>query len=101
MSIQKSPTLPVAHVVLQILIILNWLMAVGILAMLIVSIVNEKWFASALNLPEPTGADWVLFGFRTIMVLGLAAIPVHYVVLKRLLAIIQTVRAGDPFVASN
>jgi hypothetical protein len=34
-------------------------------------------------------------------VFGLAAIPVNYVVLKRLLAIVETVRAGDPFVAAN
>jgi len=33
--------------------------------------------------------------------LGLASIPLSYVVLKRLLAIVETVRAGDPFVAAN
>ncbi len=38
---------------------------------------------------------------RAIAVLGLAAIPLNYVVLKRLLAIVETVRAGDPFVAAN
>jgi len=36
-----------------------------------------------------------------VAVLGLAAIPLHYAVLKRLLAIVETVRAGDPFVAAN
>ena len=40
-------------------------------------------------------------GLRVIAVLGLAAIPLNYVVLKRLLAIVETVRAGDPFVAAN
>jgi hypothetical protein len=34
-------------------------------------------------------------------VLGLVAIPINYVVLKRLLAIVETVRSGDPFVAAN
>ena len=38
---------------------------------------------------------------RAIAVLGLAAIPFNYAVLKRLLAIVETVRAGDPFVAAN
>jgi len=33
--------------------------------------------------------------------IGLAAIPLNYVVLKRLLTIVETVRAGDPFVAAN
>jgi hypothetical protein len=34
-------------------------------------------------------------------VLGLAAIPLTYVVLKRLLEFVETVRASDPFVAAN
>jgi hypothetical protein len=40
-------------------------------------------------------------GLRVIAVLGLAAIPLNYAALKRLLAIVETVRAGDPFVAAN
>jgi hypothetical protein len=40
-------------------------------------------------------------GLRAVAVLGLIAIPLNYVVLKRLLAIVETVRAGDPFVAAN
>jgi len=38
---------------------------------------------------------------RVIAVLGLAVVPLSYVVLKRLLAIVDSVRAGDPFVAIN
>ena len=40
-------------------------------------------------------------GLRAVAVLGLATIPLNYVVLKRLLAIVETVREGDPFVAAN
>ena len=43
----------------------------------------------------------MLMGLRAIMVLGFAATPLHYAVLKRLLAIVETVRAGDPFVTAN
>jgi hypothetical protein len=86
---------------LQILIVLNWLMAAGILALLIVSVANEPWFMSAFKLTGLPGTDWMLTGLRAIMVLGLAATPLHYAVLKRLLAIVETVRAGDPFVAAN
>ena len=38
---------------------------------------------------------------RAIAALGLVAVPLNYVILKRLLAIVETVRAGDPFVAAN
>ena len=97
----SSAALPIAYLVLRILIVANWLMAAGIIALLIVSIANEPWFMSVLKIsasPEPAR---VLMGFRAIAVLGLAAIPLHYAVLKRLLAIVETVRAGDPFVAAN
>jgi hypothetical protein len=38
---------------------------------------------------------------RAIALVGLATIPLTYAVLKRLVAIIETVRAGDAFVAAN
>jgi hypothetical protein len=103
MSIIKSSStaLPIAYVMLRILIFVNWLMAAGILALLIVSFANEPWFMSAFKFSALNGADRVLMGFRAIAVLGFAATPLHYVVLKRLLAIVETVRAGDPFVAPN
>jgi hypothetical protein len=40
-------------------------------------------------------------GLRAIAVLGLIAIPLNDAVLRRLLTIVETVRSGDPFVASN
>ncbi len=103
MSILKSSStaLPIAYVTLQILIVLNWVMGAGILALLVLSGANKLWFMSAFKFSALTGADRVLMGFRAIAVLGLAAIPLHYAVLKRLLAIVATVRSGDPFVAAN
>ena len=96
----SSAALPIAHVVLRILIVMNWLMAAVILTLL-VALPNEQWIMSAFNLsPSPEAARLVM-GLRAIAVLGLAVIPLNYVVLKRLLAIVETVRAGDPFVAAN
>ena len=40
-------------------------------------------------------------GLRAIAVLGLVTIPLNYALLKRLVAIVETVRAGHPFVAAN
>ena len=56
---------------------------------------------SAFKLSPSPEAERLVMGLRAIAVLGLAAIPLNYVVLKRLLAIVETVRAGDPFVAAN
>ena len=43
----------------------------------------------------------VMWGMRAVAALGVVAIFLNYAVLKRLLAIVETVRAGDPFVAAN
>ena len=96
----SSAALPIAHVLLRILIVLNWLTGAAILALLVV-IPNERWIMSALDLSPSPEATRVVMGLRAIAVLGLAAVPVNYTVLKRLLAIVETVRAGDPFVAAN
>ena len=98
--IPSSAALPIAHVLLRILIVLNWLGGAAILALLVV-IPNKQWIMSAFKLAPSPDADRLVMGLRAIAILGLAAIPLNYAVLKRLLAIIETVRAGDPFVAMN
>src|SRR5215831_15090017 len=98
--VSSSAALPIAYVVLRILIVLNWLMAAAILVLLVV-IPNEQWIMTAFKLSPSPEAERLVMGLRAIAVIGLAAIPLNYVVLKRLLAIVQTVRAGDPFVAAN
>jgi hypothetical protein len=96
----SSAALPIAHVALRILIVLNWLMGAAILALLVVS-PNEQWIMRAFKLSPSPEAERLVMGLRAIAVLGLAAIPLNHAVLKRLLAIVETVRAGDPFVAAN
>ena len=96
----SSAALPIANVVLRILIVLNWLTGAAILALLVV-MPNEQWIMRSFELsPSPEAARLVM-GLRAIAVLGLAAIPLTHALLKRLLAIVETVRDGDPFVAAN
>ena len=100
MPTTSSPALPIAHVVLRILIVANWLMAAAILALLI-ALPNEQWIMSAFDLSPSPDTDRLIMGLRAIAALGLAVIPLHYAVLKRLLAIVETLRGGDPFVGAN
>ena len=95
-----SAALPLAHVVLRILVVLNWVMGAGIFALLFL-VPTEEWILSSLDLVPSPEADRVILGLRSIALLGLGAIPVNYMVLKRLLEIVGTVRVGDPFVAAN
>jgi len=92
--------LPIARIVLRLLIVLNWLGGAAILALLAV-MPNQQWIMSAFHLSPSPDADRLVMGLRAVAALGLATIPLNYVVLKRLLAIVETVRGGDPFVAAN
>ena len=102
MSQPISPTaaLPITYVFLRLLIVVNWLGGIAILALLLVT-PNEQWIMSAFKLSPSPDAERLIMGLRAVAVLGLVAIPINYVVLKRLLAIVNTVRSGDPFVAAN
>ena len=100
MNNKLSAALPIAHIVLRILIVLNWLGGAAILALLVV-MPNEQWIMAAFKIPPSPDADRLVMGLRAVAALGLATIPLNYVVLKRLLAIVETVREGDPFVATN
>lgn len=100
-SRSNSPAaLPIAHGVLRVLVVLNWLMAIAILILLFV-MPNEQWILKSFKLSPSPDADRLVFGLRAIAVLGLIAVPLNHAILKRLLAMVETVRNGDPFVAAN
>jgi len=96
----SSAALPIAYIVLRILIVVNWLGGAAIFALL-VAFPTRQWIMSSLDLSPSAEADRVVMGLRAIAMIGVAVTPVNYAILKRLLAIVETVRAGDPFVAAN
>ena len=96
----SSAALPIAYVMLRILIVVNWLGGAAILALLVV-MPNQQWIMAAFKISPSPDAERLIMGLRAVAVLGLVGIPLNYAVLKRLLAIVLTVRAGDPFVAAN
>src|SRR4030095_1133281 len=100
MPASSSAALPIAYVGLRILIVVNWLMGAPILALLVV-MTNEQRIMRAFKISPSPDAERLITGLRAVAVLGLVGIPLNYAVLKRLLAIVLTVRAGDPFVAAN
>ena len=98
--ISSSAALPITYVFLRILVVVNWVGGIAILALLLI-MPNEQWIMSAFKLSPSPDAERLIMGLRAVAVLGLVAIPINYIVLKRLLAIVDTVRFGDPFVAAN
>ena len=97
----KSAALPIAYVFLRILIILNWFFAACVLALLAYTFINEPWTMRALEVTGMPDAQTVMWAMRGIAALGVAAALPNYMILKRLVLMVETVRAGDPFVAAN
>lgn len=93
--------LPVASLVLRVLVVLNWIYGGIVLAILIGMLAAEQWTMTALGVPPSAETEPMIQGMRTIAVLGLVGVPLNYIVLARLLAMVDTVRAGDPFVPTN
>lgn len=98
--VSSSAALPIAHVVVRGLIGLNWLGGVVILALLLVS-PHEQWIMSAFKLTPSPEAQRIVAGLRVVAVLGLGGIGLNYVILQRLRAMVETVRTGEPFAATN
>ena len=99
-SDSSSAALPIARVVLRILVVMNWLGGAAIVVLL-VAMPTRQWIMSALELVPSPEADRIVLGLRAIAVIGLGAMPLNYAILKRLLAIVETVRTGDPFIGAN
>ena len=100
MTRHYSAALPVAYVLLRVLVILNWLFGAVILALLLLS-PNEQWIMSAFKLTPSPDTTHLIWGLRAVAALGLATIPLNHMIFKRLIAMVETVRAGDPFVPAN
>ena len=98
--LSSSTVVLIAYVLLRILIVVNILGGAAILALLVV-LPNEQWIMTSFKLSPSPEAERLVMGLRAIAVLGLVATPLNHVILKRLVAIVGTVRRGDPFVAVN
>ena len=85
----------------QVLIVLNWIYGALLLAILGLSLANEHWTFMALGVPVSDQTRPLVMGMRAIAALGLLTVPLNLAMLKRLVAMVHTVRAGDPFVAAN
>jgi ABC-type transport system involved in multi-copper enzyme maturation permease subunit len=96
-----SSALPLARATLRILIVLNWLFGAAVLALLVATIVAEQWTFTALGIAPSSYLRPMMMGLRAIAALGVVTVPLNYAVLKRLRAMVETVRNGDPFVSAN
>jgi hypothetical protein len=93
--------LAVARPVIQSLILLNALYALVIAGLLGYSFFIEDWPQRPLGLDMVNAHPLVGHGLRAIVVVGVIGAAIVHTVLRRLLAIVDTVRVGDPFILEN
>ena len=80
---------------------LNVAYGAAILLLLLASLTAPEFVFRALGVREGAGEDRLIAAGRALMVVGAAGAVVAHVILTQLLAIVDTVREGDPFVAHN
>ncbi|HEX8644490.1 MAG TPA: DUF2975 domain-containing protein [Allosphingosinicella sp.] len=102
MSAAASPALALSRALLKALVVLNLAVAASDLAAIALSLVYEAEVVRYFR-DRPIEGDVAAFvdGFRWMMIVGLLVFPLVHVIATRLLAIVETVRGGDPFVAAN
>lgn len=101
MATLLNPTaLQVTRRFLRALQVLNILYGAGVAVLFVASIVAKDWTFQALGMPVSPGSPLLAFG-RALMVVGVAGAALGHLILGRLLAIVDSVREGDPFVPRN
>ena len=101
MNRTASRALAAARPVIQGLTLLNLLYGLSLIALLCFSVFMNGWPERALGfdlLAKYPQAPW---GLRAIVIVGIAGAAIVHTVLRRLLAIVDSVRGGDPFVLDN
>jgi hypothetical protein len=99
MSRSFPSALTASRIVVRALIVLNSIVGTLILALFIASVIARDQVFAALGADVANAR--LIHGMRLIMVIGIGSAPLAHILLTRLLAIVETVRFGDPFVTGN
>lgn len=99
MSVRPN-LLSTTRLALRVLVGLNILLGIGIAGLLALSLYAPLWLRTALG-AHAEAVPGQMTGMRLVMLIGLAGVPLAYLFLTRLLAMVESVRDGDPFIAGN
>ena len=101
MTSTSTRALAVARPVIRGLIFFNFVYAIGIAALLAFSFFIEGWPQRPLGFDLTHAHPMAGTGLRAIVVVGVIGAAIVHTILRKLLAIVDTVRAGDPFILDN
>ena len=101
MNRTSARALSVARPIIQGLTVLNILYSAGIAVLLVASFFIEGWPQRPLGFDLTHAHPQIGSGLRAIIVIGMVGAAIVHTILRRLLAIVDTVRGGDPFIVQN
>lgn len=101
MTRSSANALAIARPVIQGLVVLNAVYALAIAALLVWSFFIQGWPQRPLGFDLVNAHPLLGQGLRAIVVIGIVGAAIVHTILRRLLAIVDTVRAGDPFIRDN
>jgi hypothetical protein len=87
--------------VLRVLVVVNWVYGLAILGLLTWSLIARDLAMTALGVEPAADRESMMRGMQLVAFIGILAVPLMHVVFSRLLSIVDTVRAGDPFIIGN
>ena len=96
-----AQALTLARPAILVAMVLNLLYGVALIAFLVASFVLPEWPMKPLGYDPATMHEYLPLGLRSIELLGLVLVALVHLILRRLLAIVDSVRGGDPFVVEN
>ena len=99
MTLSVPSALSASRIIVRALIVLNLAVGTLIFALFIASVIARNQVFEALGADVANAS--LIHGMRLIMVIGVGSAPLAHILLTRLLAIVETVGLGDPFVAGN
>lgn len=98
----QSTALGASRVLLKILRAFNLITGVGLVIAFPASFLFEPLFVQFFSIRPPRiDPTWLLPTLRLWFVLAIPMVAAVHVFLSRLLAVVETVRSGDPFVPEN
>jgi hypothetical protein len=102
MSDASTTTLGLSRVLLQILRVLNIVVAAGFFCLLVASFFAADAFEQYYRTHIPKAdVERLLPALRAMVIVGAPMFALIHVILGRILEMIETVRQGDPFVPEN
>lgn len=101
MTRTSARALAVTRPIILGLTVLNLLYALGIALLFATSFFMEGWPMKPLGYDLATMHPQLPTGIRAIEILGLMGAALVHMILRRLLAIVDSVRGGDPFILDN